>query len=93
MESRQRALQILLSGVMAAGVAGTAEAQMGKAPGGKEKCYGIAKAGMNDCGTAAHGCAGKAKADRDPSEWIFVPTGTCTKIAGGSTTPPAADKK
>ena len=54
---------------------------------GKEKCYGVAKAGKNDCATAKHGCATEVKKDRDPQEWITVPTGTCEKIAGGSTTP------
>ena len=42
------------------------------ADGATEKCYGVAKAGMNDCGTSKHGCGGK------------VPKGTCEKIVGGS---------
>lgn len=49
-----------------------------------EKCAGIVKAGMNDCGTSEHGCAGMAKTDRHPEEWIAVPKGTCEKIAGGT---------
>ncbi len=49
-----------------------------------EKCYGVAAAGKNDCGTAKHGCAGQATVDRDATEWIRVPKGTCAKIAGGS---------
>ena len=52
---------------------------------GMEKCYGIAKAGHNDCGTASHYCAGEAKMNNDKKEWIIVPTGTCNKIVGGST--------
>jgi uncharacterized membrane protein len=48
-----------------------------------EKCQGIVKAGMNDCGTSKHACAGMAKVDGDPKEWIYVPTGTCGKIVGG----------
>ena len=48
-----------------------------------EKCYGIAKAGKNDCGTGKHGCAGQAKADGG-DEWVYVPKGTCEKIVGGS---------
>ena len=54
---------------------------------GMEKCYGIAKAKQNDCGTSLHSCAGQAKTNNDPNEWIFVPTGMCDKIAGGSTKP------
>jgi uncharacterized membrane protein len=51
---------------------------------GMEKCYGIVKAGKNDCGTSKHGCAGQATADNDSEEWIKVPKGTCEKIAGGT---------
>jgi len=47
-----------------------------------EKCYGIAKAGQNDCGTAKHSCATLAKVDRDPMEWKMVAKGTCEKLGG-----------
>jgi uncharacterized membrane protein len=50
---------------------------------GFEKCQGVAKSGMNDCGTSSHACAGQATADNDAEEWIYVPEGTCEKIAGG----------
>jgi uncharacterized membrane protein len=49
-----------------------------------EKCYGVAAAGQNDCQTATHSCAGESKRARDASSWIYVPTGTCAKISGGS---------
>lgn len=54
-----------------------------------EKCYGIAKAGKNDCAskTAAHACAGQSTKDGDKSSFLLVPKGTCNKIVGGSTTP------
>lgn len=50
-----------------------------------EKCAGIAKKGMNDCGAlnGKHGCAGQASTNNDPQEWVYVPEGTCTKITGG----------
>ena len=50
-----------------------------------EKCAGIAKAGMNDCGAldGSHGCATQAKADNIDTEWVYVPEGTCDKITGG----------
>jgi uncharacterized membrane protein len=54
---------------------------------GSEVCYGIAKAGQNDCGTAKHGCAGQAKTDKDPSDWKYVPKGTCEKMGGKTTAP------
>jgi uncharacterized membrane protein len=53
---------------------------------GTEHCYGIAKAGKNDCASAAHSCAGQASKDMSKGEFVAVPVGTCAKIAGGSTT-------
>ncbi|MGB5281124.1 MAG: DUF2282 domain-containing protein [Arenicellales bacterium] len=49
------------------------------------KCAGIAKQGMNDCGSldGKHSCAGQAKIDNADNEWVYVPKGTCTKITGG----------
>ena len=52
-----------------------------------EKCYGIAAKAANDCGTATHSCAGSATKAKDPASWVYVPKGTCTKIADGSTSP------
>lgn len=86
-----------ISAVMALGVAcatsaaiadaksASATMEMGALP-GMEKCYGIAKKGMNDCGNASHNCAGEAQQDSDKKEWLNVPTGLCQKIVGGSTT-------
>jgi uncharacterized membrane protein len=53
------------------------------AEGENEKCYGVAAAGKNDCQTATSSCAGTAAQDRQEDAWIFVPAGTCEKIAGG----------
>lgn len=55
----------------------------------KEKCYGIAKAGENACGSAngSHSCAGQAKTDNDPNEWKYVAKDSCETL-GGSKTPP-----
>jgi uncharacterized membrane protein len=46
------------------------------------KCYGIAKAGKNHCATASHGCAGAAKKDNDPAEWVKLPKDACEKAGG-----------
>lgn len=55
-----------------------------------EKCFGVNAAGKNDCASSnSHGCAGEAKRAGDPKSWIYVPTGTCTKIQGGSLMPKA----
>ncbi len=50
----------------------------------KEKCYGIAKAGQNDCANLAktHSCAGQSKVDNDKGEWKYVATGTCVSLKG-----------
>ena len=48
-----------------------------------EKCYGITKAGKNDCQTASSACAGTAKKDGQKDAWIYIPKGTCDKIVGG----------
>ena len=49
---------------------------------GKEKCYGVAKAGKNDCAANGHSCAGQSKVDNDPTEWKYVPKGECEKMGG-----------
>jgi uncharacterized membrane protein len=52
-----------------------------------EKCYGIAKAGKNDCAsTGNNSCGGTSKINSDPKAWIFVPEGYCERIVGGSKT-------
>jgi uncharacterized membrane protein len=55
-----------------------------------EKCYGVNAASKNDCAASnSHSCAGEAKQASDPKSWIYVPTDTCSKIVGGSTSPKA----
>ena len=48
------------------------------------KCYGVAKAKKNDCGTSKHSCAGLANENGDPTEWIMMPPGICNNLVGGS---------
>ena len=50
-----------------------------------EECYGVAKAGKNDCGVATgkHSCAGTSTVDGDVNEWILLPSGVCERIVGG----------
>ena len=54
-----------------------------------EKCYGIAKAGKNDCQATSHSCAGTVATDGEGDSWIYVPVGTCEKVVGGSLEPKA----
>ncbi len=57
-----------------------------------EKCYGVAKKGQNDCGTATHGCAGKAAKDFDEKEWKNVKEGTCKDLQAKAKKPAAKAK-
>jgi len=52
-----------------------------------EKCYGIAKAGKNDCQTANSSCAGTSKRDGQGDAWIYMPAGACDRVVGGSLQP------
>ncbi len=69
-----------LASALALGLVGQVAAQ-DKA---KEKCYGIAKAGQNDCAnlSGSHSCAGQSKVDGDPGEWKYVAKGTCKDMKG-----------
>ena len=90
MNAKTLSIAAALGSLLAGGLAhanhheGTPEAK-----GDKVKCYGVAKAGKNDCATASHGCAGAAKLDNDPAEWKYAPQAECEK-AGGK---PEIDKK
>jgi uncharacterized membrane protein len=50
----------------------------------KEKCYGVAKAGKNDCATKNSSCAGTSKTDSQTDVFLVVPSGLCERITGGS---------
>ncbi len=82
----KKTLNTLLAGAVVftmAGVAGDAVAAE------KEKCYGVVKAGHNDCANHAgtHSCAGYAEVDGDRGEWVSVPKGLCEKLVHGSLEP------
>jgi uncharacterized membrane protein len=83
MNKRHAMIAAALASACAANAAVAAGAQEQAAPKvEQEKCYGVAKAGQNDCGTATHGCSGQAKVDNDAKEWKFVAKGTCEKVGG-----------
>jgi uncharacterized membrane protein len=70
----------LILAVALAAVAFTASAEDKPAT---EKCYGIAKAGKNDCASKAAGnsCAGQTT--KDGQGFLALPKGQCEKIVGG----------
>ena len=85
--------RLVLASVLAAAVTAPTFAFAGPAPVPTytaEKCFGLAKAGQNDCAaTGNHSCAGLSKVNADPASWIYVPAGYCDRIVGGSKTPKA----
>lgn len=74
-----------IASILALGTLSGAAHAVPDAPKNWEKCAGISKAKMNDCGAldGKHGCASQAPADNMKTEWIYVPEGTCAKIPGG----------
>ena len=75
-----------IAGVLALGLAVNASgADEKKAE--VEKCFGVAKAGKNDCATSMSSCAGTSKKDGNKDAWVSVPKGTCEKLVGGSLKP------
>lgn len=71
--------------LLAAALAGLAAAPLTAAHAqDKVQCYGVAKAGQNDCAskTGVHDCAGEAKVDNDKGDFKTVPKGTCQKLGG-----------
>ena len=72
-----------LASVLAMGLLSTAHAADEK---GKEKCYGVAKAGANDCAnlSGTHSCAGQSKNAMGADEWNYVAKGTCAQMGGKS---------
>ncbi len=88
----KKTVNTLLASAVALTIAGGAASVQASSP-DKEKCYGVVKAGHNDCGDSAksHSCAGQASADGVGTEWVSLPKGTCAKLVDGSTEPHTAD--
>ena len=84
--------QLLVASAVAAALALPFASEAGPAPKPKfdaEKCYGVAKAGKNDCQTANSSCAGTSKRDGQRDAWVYVPKGTCDRLVNGSMQPRA----
>lgn len=81
---KQKILSIAIGSLLALGLAGNASAAEKKME--MEQCFGVAKAGKNDCSSnkSAHSCAGQATRNNDPQDFVAVPKGTCDKLANGS---------
>ncbi|HUH93338.1 MAG TPA: DUF2282 domain-containing protein [Casimicrobiaceae bacterium] len=83
----QATIQAAIAGLFALGVASATAGGPVAAEASKDKCYGIAKAGQNDCASGKHACAGQSTVDKDPLSWKYVAKGTCEKM-GGKLAPP-----
>lgn len=82
MSKQSPILHLAISSVLAlAGTALTSSALA--ADDGTEQCAGIAKAGKNDCATSTNDCHGHVTTNNNAEAWIYVPKGTCDRIAGG----------
>jgi uncharacterized membrane protein len=67
---------LAVAGAATGGVAMAADGNM-------EQCAGIIKAGKNDCATSTNACHGHVEKDASPEAWIYLPKGTCERLAGG----------
>lgn len=85
MNAKYRLSAVVLAGSIATAIglisAGAIAQQADKGKDDKEKCYGVAMAGKNDC-AAGPGttCAGTAKTDYQGNAFSLVPKGTCVSI-------------
>ena len=80
----------LVASALAAALSLPTVAKAGPAPQPKfeaEKCYGVSKAGKNDCQTANSSCAGTSRRNAQGDAWVYLPKGSCEKVVGGSLQP------
>jgi uncharacterized membrane protein len=94
-QSKTDRLQLAIASLLAAG--SLIAAQTASADPAQEQCAGIVKAGKNDCATSSNACHGHVERNADPEAWIYVPAGTCERIAGARIVkvvdPTPADKR
>ena len=84
--SKPQTLSFLVAAAVTGAIAG-ASIGSAQAADEKEKCYGLAKAGKNDCQTPINSCAGTTKKDGEPHAFLLLPKGTCERITNGNLSP------
>jgi len=77
-----------LASLIALGAVGAQTAFAAEDKKDMEKCYGVAKAGKNDCKTMSSACAGHSTSDAQADAFIALPKGTCERLTGGSLAAP-----
>lgn len=70
----------VVSALSLAGALATALSFSAPAFAANEACYGVAKAGQNDCKAGAHDCKGHSTVNYDGASFKMVPAGTCTSM-------------
>lgn len=89
-------IEIAIAGLIAAGALGASVAAEA-ADADREQCAGVIRAGQNDCATSSNACHGHVGTDANPEAWIYLPKGTCDRIAGARVVhvvdPTPADKR
>ena len=83
MKKTNTAIHAAITGLLAIGAGSLATAAWADEDhSGDEQCVGVIKAGKNDCATSMNDCHGHVEKDNNAMAWIYVPKGTCAKIAG-----------
>ncbi len=85
MRNNTPALAVIVNVALGLGALGLEASPAHAADANTEKCFGVVKAGKNDCAGNGHSCAGQAKTEGDAKEFLRVPAGTCVRIVNGST--------
>ena len=83
MNSTKTLLAAAIGTLMLTNLASAADMMGADKAAATEKCFGVAKAGKNDCAAPKHACSGQSKADSANTDWLKVPTGTCERLVGG----------
>jgi uncharacterized membrane protein len=74
-----RPVNLVLAGSLAAALA-TLTVPAGAQDASKEKCFGVALKGQNDCAAGSHDCAGHSKVNYDGQSFKLVAKGTCVSM-------------
>ncbi len=85
MRNNTSSLALVVSAALGLSAVGLQASSAHAADASTEKCYGVVKAGKNDCAGNGHACAGQSKTEGDAKEFLTVPAGTCVRIVNGST--------
>ena len=84
---KNQVISAAISGLLCVSALGVATSAQAADKPQMEKCYGVVKAGKNDCQSSAHACAGQAKTSGSPKEFIALPKGVCERLDHGSLKP------